>query len=148
MCQWAKGDFAAQPGLGEALLAIVTHNLYPERGVEGVLYTPDKVQDGCPVLRDLLITEDVPLALLLGICDALQEWHRGGFAPPDMFKRRLVNPIEVRARVDFEKDKVIFSLPVGRKRDGKTMAAQKKEDFNLRFGDSWKQFVELRDPDQ
>lgn len=127
--------------LEDLLAAIATHNIYPEPiGVErGNLHSPADVGKHCPILRNFRIGEGTPLALLLAMCDSLQEWHRYGFVNPTWASAFVLEPLEVDVYVDLRSRRVCLGYP------GNDQLVDKKErEFDARFGDTWRRFVEFR----
>ncbi len=126
------------------LTAITAHNIYPEPAgsVGGNLHRAADVSRGCPILRFFQITQETPLALLLAMCDALQDWHRQSFSNPLTVDSETIDALEVRVFVDPRTHRVRFLYP-----DNENMKKRKIKEFNARFGDIWTEFIEFGAPE-
>lgn len=124
----------------EAIGAVAVHNLVPER--EEWLYKAESINE-CPALQNLKTRSSSPIALLLQICDSLQEWHRHGFADPTQSKKLSLSPVEVNTFVP-PNGVIQFEFTNSDECD-KGWYKDKMKELRLRMEGVWKRLVSLEE---
>ena len=126
--------------------AIALHNIYPEKQnqyPEGFLYSESIRQqfeqdaNNKTGLDTFSIGVKDPLTFLLAICDSLQEWDRYAFASPLDIDKESLSSFQIIAQESPVRAIVTFEYLVDQ------ISTRKQTEFRYRFGDDWKQFIDL-----
>ena len=137
--------------------AIALHNIYPERidwYPQGILYRMN--EDGTfgqqekktvALHQFMIIPKEMPLAFLLCVCDALQEWHRYYFASPLRIERRVLSALDISLGKETERGPIIIRYPTSKYLDaefGVDSSNSKKKEFNCRFDPTWENYLKIQ----
>lgn len=168
----AGGNKNVDKFLREVYLAIMIHNITPDRfldGSSGFLYDKAQKKDDGPVLKTL---RDLKpnyksmrrlLPFLLTLCDLLHEWHRFGFVNPLRLKHRTLSALQVAACREANNDLVVFTYKtsdavddnsyrdarakdkVDPATDGRSFWYHKQLELTRQFDTYWLEFVRIEE---
>lgn len=120
--------------------AVALHNLEPEKSAfhpGGYLYKEETVTaKGLEGITILTICIDQPLAFLLNMCDALQEWDRYTFVSSLLTTKRSISASQIRVKKNPSDDVIHFNYHLEEPSN-----MNKDQVLTCKFDDAWRLFL-------